>query len=596
MSDFEAILRRARAWRDADPDVTTRAEMDLILAGATNSDGAASTRAVHVAELHDRFDAALEFGTAGLRGVLGAGPNRMNRAVVRRTTAGLANYLLAETPDAIQRGVVVGRDGRHMSAEFAEDTALVLAAAGIPALFFPDVVPTPVVAFATLHLGAAASVMVTASHNPREYNGYKVYWQNGAQIIPPHDGGIARAIDALGDANSIPLLSIDEARERGLWRDLDDRVATNYLAAILALRLHPAPSDLRIVYSAMHGVGGVWVERSMAAAGFPSLHVVPEQQQPDGAFPTVRFPNPEEPGAMDLSRALAERVGAEIVLANDPDADRLAVQARDRTGQLRALTGNEVGVLMGHYLLTQTTPRPNRPLVITTIVSSPQLGSIARDLSALYDETLTGFKWVANRAMERERDAGATFLFGYEEALGYTVGTVARDKDGVGSALVFADLAAWCKRRGVTVLDYLEEIQRAHGLFVAAQRNFTFPGAEGGAVIRAILQEFRRSPPSRIGALKIEIVKDYLSGTARRGEAIEKLTLPSSNVIAYELAGGSRVTLRPSGTEPKIKYYFELKENLLDNESIDVACARADARLKELQEAFISLAHARGQP
>jgi phosphomannomutase len=573
--DTTGLRERAEAWRQADPDPSTAAELAELLSRGD------------WAELADRFAGDLEFGTAGLRGVLGAGPNRMNRAVVRRTTAGLARYLKAQVPDAATRGVVVGRDARRLSAELAEDTAAVLAAEGIPALVFPHPVPTPVTAFATLHLNAAAAVMVTASHNPPEYNGYKVYWGNGAQIIPPHDTGIAAAIARVEPANRVPLLSPAEARARGLWKDLEDAVGEAYLRGILGLRVHGRGSDtLSIVYTAMHGVGGVWAERALREAGFPRFTAVAEQQQPDGRFPTVRFPNPEEPGAMDLSLATAERVGADLVLANDPDADRLGVMARGADGKLRMLTGNEVGVLLGHYTLTQG-PRHARPHVVSTIVSSTQLGDIARSLGAVHDEVLTGFKWIANRALERERAEGTRFVFGYEEALGYSVGTVTRDKDGVGAALVMADLAAWCQSRGTTVLGYLEDIQRRHGLYVGAQRNVTLPGAAGAQAIRGIMDAFRASPPARVGADPVRGVLDYKQGG--RG-------LPPSNVLALELEGGGRVTLRPSGTEPKIKYYFELKESLAPGEALDAARRRAEGRLARLIDDFLGLARERGQP
>ncbi len=572
---MNALRAQAEAWREADPDPVTAAELADVLARG------------HEADLADRFAGSLEFGTAGLRGVVGAGSNRMNRAVVRRTSLGLARYLKATVPDVATRGVVIGRDGRRMSAEFAEDTACVLAAEGIPAHVFPNVVPTPVTAFAALRLNAAAAVMVTASHNPPEYNGYKVYWGNGAQIIPPHDTGIAAAIDAVGPANEVRLLTPAEAREKGLWRELPDSMGEEYLKAILGLRVHGRGSEtLSIVYTAMHGVGGEWAVKAMKAAGFPRFHPVAEQQQPDGTFPTVRFPNPEEPGAMDLSLATAQRVKADLVLANDPDADRLAVMARDASGALRMLTGNEVGVLLGHYLLTQPKPK-GRPLVITTIVSSVQLVQLARELGAEADEVLTGFKWIANRALERERADGVQFLFGYEEALGYTVGTVARDKDGVGAALVFADLAAWCESRGSSVYGYLEEIQRKHGLFLGTQKNFTLPGAQGAQNIQRIMEGFRQSPPERVGDFAVRAAKDYKAGVAG---------LPPSNVLAYELEGGGRVTLRPSGTEPKIKYYFELKETLAAGEPLEQARTRGEARLQKLIEAFLALARERGQP
>ncbi len=573
--DTTGLRERAEAWRQADPDPATQAELAELLARGDWP------------ELADRFAGDLEFGTAGLRGVLGAGPNRMNRAVVRRTTAGLARYLKEHVPDAAARGVVVGRDARRLSAELAEDTAAVLAAEGIPAHVFGPPVPTPLTAFAALHLNAAAAIMVTASHNPPEYNGYKVYWGNGAQIIPPHDTGIAAAIARVEPANRVPVLSGADARSRGLIRELPDGVGEAYLRAILGLRLYGRGSDtLSIVYTAMHGVGGVWAERALREAGFPRFTAVSEQQMPDGRFPTVRFPNPEEPGAMDLSQATAERVKADVVLANDPDADRLAVMARDADGKLRLLTGNEVGVLLGHYTLTQGTKRA-RPHVVTTIVSSAQLGDIARSLGAACDEVLTGFKWIANRALERERSEGTQFIFGYEEALGYTVGTVTRDKDGIGAALVVADMAAWCQSRGTTVLGYLEEIQRRHGLYVGAQRNVTLPGASGAQTIRAIMDAFRASPPGEIGGEKVLAVQDYKKGV--RG-------LPPSNVVAFELEGGGRVTLRPSGTEPKIKYYFERKETPAQGEPLARARERAEGKLARFIDAFLVLARERGQP
>jgi len=579
--DATALKDRAEAWMRADPDAATVAELREVLARGD------------VADLADRFAGDLEFGTAGLRGIMGAGSNRMNRAVVRRTAAGLARYLKATVADVAQRGVVVGRDGRRLSALFAEDTARALAAEGIPAHVFPALSPTPLIAFATLHLNAAAGVMVTASHNPPEYNGFKVYWGNGAQIIPPHDKGIAAEIARVEAANQVRLLEVDEARAQGLWHDLPDSLGEEYIEALLRLRVHGRGSDsLRIVYTAMHGVGGVWMERVLERAGFRHVHVVAEQHQPDGTFPTARFPNPEEPGAMDLSIATARRVDADLVLANDPDADRLAVMVRGAGGALRMLTGDEVGVLLGHYVLAQGsladtgTGAGAPPHVVSTIVSSTQLGDIARELGAAYDEVLTGFKWIANRAIERERAEGTRFVFGYEEALGYCVGTVTRDKDGVGAALVFADLAAWCEARGTTVSGYLEEIQRRFGLYVSAQRNFTFPGAQGAQVIARIMEGLRASAPARVGTRAVKAVTDYQKG--------EKL--PPSNVLAFELEGGGRVTARPSGTEPKIKYYFELKETPGPGEPVSAARARAEAQLQQFIDAFLALARERGQP
>jgi phosphomannomutase len=582
--DRTTLIRDVDAWSAADPDETTRAELQRLLA------------ADDLDELADRFAGGLTFGTAGLRGVVGAGPNRMNRAVIRRATAGLARYLLATVPDATRRGVVVARDGRRMSKEFAEDTAAVLAAAGIPALVREGFTPTPVCSFLVERLGASAGVMVTASHNPPEYNGYKVYWGNGAQIIPPHDEGIAREIAQVGPAREIPLADLADARAHGLVREIGPELEQAYLEGVLAHRLHPGEgTDLTIVYTPMHGVGGPLALEALRRAGFSRIHPVPEQLHPDPAFPTVRFPNPEEPGAMDLSRALAERTRADLVLANDPDADRLAVLARATTGELVMLTGNELGVLLGHYLLTQGRRR-ERPLAISTIVSSPQLGDIARRLGALYDETLTGFKWIANLAMERAARDGAEFVFGYEEALGYTVGTLVRDKDGIGTAVAVADLAGWAHGRGTTVLGALEEIQREFGVYVSKQRSFTLPGASGAETIARVMDAFRHEPPAQVGDRAVETVKDYLAGVRTTRGRAEPLTLPSANVLAYVLEGGAQVTLRPSGTEPKIKYYFELPERLSPGESVPTARTRGEQRLAQLERDFLALATARGQP
>lgn len=575
------LLDRAQKWVDGDPDPGTAAEAQQLI------------QANDFAALEERFATSLEFGTAGLRGVLGAGTNRMNCAVVRRTTAGLARYLLKQVPDIAQRGVVVGRDGRRMSDVFAKEAAAVLAGAGIPAWVSVGVVPTPVTAFALARLNAGAAIMVTASHNPPEYNGYKVYWGNGAQIVPPHDVGIAEAIDAVEVAREVPMLAEVPARAQGLWKDLPSELEEAYLSAILALRPTRTEAPLNIVYTAMHGVGGRWAVEALRRAGFPNVHPVTAQQEPDGAFPTVRFPNPEEKGAMDLASALANEVGAELVLANDPDADRLAVMARDASGRLVMLTGNEVGVLLGHYLLT--TVSATRPAVLTTIVSSAQLGAIAADLGARCELTLTGFKWIANRALELER-LGHTIVFGYEEALGYTVGTAVRDKDGIGAAVVMAELAAWCRSRGTTLLGHLEAVQRRHGLFAARQFNATLPGASGAQTIRAVMEAFRVAPPPVIGAYAVESTCDYRAQTRVFEGVMTKLELPASNVLAWDLAGGGRVTLRPSGTEPKLKVYFELREGVTAGEDLVAARARASARLDDLEAAFLRLARDKGLP
>lgn len=581
----EALRARAKAWAEHDPDAETRAELEKLL----EAHDLAQT------DLADRFAGSLEFGTAGLRGVIGAGPNRMNRAVVRRTTWGLAHYLKEADPDAAMRGVVIGYDGRRLSRELAEDTALVLAAAGIKSFLFDDVVPTPLLAFALTKLGAGAGVMVTASHNPPEYNGYKAYASNGAQIVPPVDTGIARAIGRAPAAKNVQIMPLEAARADGHVKTLGNELKDAYLAEVKKLSVRSdGDRSLSIVYTPLHGVGDELTRRALADAGFANVESVTEQQKPDGAFPTVAFPNPEEKGAMDLAFALANARKADLVIANDPDADRLAVAVPSATGWTQ-LTGNQVGVLLGHYFLTNGLKSLERAadgaLVLASIVSSPMLGRVASALGAEYEETLTGFKWIANRALELKKEKGLRFVFGYEEALGYTVGELVRDKDGVSAAVAFAELAAVLRAEGTTVLAHLEGLYRRYGLYVSGQVNVTRKGAEGIKELKAIMARLRQRGPKRIGDQDVVTVRDYLEqrSVGADGKA-HALSLPKSDVLAFELASGSRVIARPSGTEPKAKFYFDVREAMQEGETLAAAEARAGETLRHLSEAFSALA------
>jgi phosphomannomutase len=574
-------FERAKRWAHHDIDESTRNEL-LALVDKGDQAGA-----------EDRMAGPLVFGTAGLRGILGAGSNRMNRAVVARTTAGLAKHLLTSFPDAATRGVVVGYDARRKSKEFAEQAARVLAGQGIVAHLFPDLATTPQTAFATTQLGAVAGVMVTASHNPPEYNGYKVYWDNGAQIIPPQDSLIAAAIDAAPPADEIPAPDLEEARERGLVRHVDPVITERYLRAIEQLSLHPEGRDgMRIVYTPMHGVGLRTAMEALRRAGFENVVPVEKQAAPDGEFPTVHFPNPEEPGAMDLAFATARDVKADLILANDPDADRLAVAVPNRTGDgYLQLSGNQVGVLLAHYFLAHDPRAPRDRLFVTTIVSSPMLGAMALQEGARYEETLTGFKWIANRAMAVEAETGTTFVTGYEEALGYTVGTIVRDKDGVSAVAVFAEMAAYLRSQGRTVLDELELMYRKYGLFVSRQVSRWHRGLDGAERIQSIMAALRSSPPSKVVDLDVLAVRDYQQQVRRDREGVTTtLNLPKSNVLSFELAGGSRIVARPSGTEPKIKFYFDHRETMTEDESMGSAENRANERLDGLVEAFLGAA------
>lgn len=568
----EAVL----SWKADDPDPETRAELERLLAEGD------------AAELADRFAGSLQFGTAGLRGLIGAGPNRMNRKVVLRATAGLCAYLLETTPGAAERGVCIGFDGRRLSRELAADAASVVYGMGLRVHAFEAVVPTPVLAFACLETNAAAGIMVTASHNPPDYNGYKVYWENGAQIIPPRDTGIAAAIDRVGAVETIALGSIADAKREGRYVVLGADIERRYLDGVRALSVHPGlPREVSIAYTALHGVGNRLALTALAEAGFTDVASVPEQAEPDGRFPTVAFPNPEEKGAMDMVIALAKSRRAELVLANDPDADRLAVAVRDRGGDYVQLTGNEVGCLLGHYLLDQG-PAGDGRLVVNTIVSSPMLGSIARAHGAHWEQTLTGFKWIANRALERETD-GARFVLGYEEALGYTVGSLVRDKDGIGTAVVVADMAAWCKSRGSTLLEELEAAWRRYGMFLSRQVSRVLPGSEGAQQIAAMMTKVREAPPGELAGHRVQAVLDLQRGERRSGGEVRPSGLPVGDVIALELENDHRVMLRPSGTEPKIKFYFDVRVDVREGESIPAARARGEAVIDELVAALASI-------
>jgi phosphomannomutase len=567
-AQLRAIVDRASGWRDDDPDPRTRAALDVLVARANatpapGSDPAdrdaadrdAADRDAAAAELADAFDGTLEFGTAGLRGALGPGPNRMNRAVVIRAAAGLAGYLRARVPGVPR--VVVGYDARTDSDVFARDTCAVMTAAGVTALVLPRPLPTPVLAFAVRYLAADAGVMVTASHNPPQDNGYKVYLGGraddtagrGAQIVPPADAEIAHAIAAVG-----PTLDVPRASDG--WTTLDGGLVADYLAALTdratGVVRAGGPRDLAVVLTPLHGVGGDTVVRALTAAGFAPPHVVPEQAAPDPAFPTVAFPNPEEPGAIDLAVAAAAARGADLVIANDPDADRCAVAVPDPDGRgWRMLRGDELGTLLAEHLLTRATDGtaggtagraaagalPAGAAVACSIVSSQLLARIAAAHGVRHVETLTGFKWIS-------RVEG--LVYGYEEALGYCVAPdLVRDKDGVSAALVIAELAASLKAAGRTLLDALDDLALAHGVHATDQLAVR---VDDLSLITAAMARLRARPPARLAGRPVVEVTDLAAGAAG---------LPPTDGLRYRTDGGVRVVVRPSGTEPKLKCYLE---------------------------------------
>lgn len=556
------MMQQVTQWLAKDPDPRTREELQALI-DAQNLD-----------ELQERFKSRLEFGTAGLRGKVGCGPNRMNRLVIQETAAGLGEYLIKQVDNAKIRGVVIGYDGRPDSQQFAHDTAAVLTSLGIKVYLTYKVAPTPVVAFGVKHFNAAAAVVVTASHNPPEYNGFKVYWENGAQIIPPHDSGIAGEID-IASQRAVPLMALDDAHQVGLLEWLDDAYYQTYRKTIDSsplLNNHTNPQAVTIAYTAMHGVGADMAETLLHDAGFKNVLSVKEQREPDGTFPTVNFPNPEEAGAMDMVIALADSIDAELACANDPDADRFAVAVRKPDGHYQMLTGDQVGSLFGHYLLSKT--NASKQLVGNTIVSSSLLGKIAAAHGAKYYQTLTGFKWLTNIAMQQQSEQHQ-FLFAYEEALGYTVGNAVWDKDGLSAMVAFAQLAAELYDQGKTIWDQLEAIYRQHGLYVTAQRSIALDPAAP-----PVGDRLRSEPPHEIAG-KAVLSTDDLKHAVRRFKdgTTESIDLPSSDVLIYHLDGGARVIVRPSGTEPKLKCYYEVVGSFADNESFESAQARADEQM-----------------
>ena len=553
------LTTAAAEWIAGDPDPITRAELQGIVDSGD------------VDELTERMGATLQFGTAGLRGRVEAGSNRMNRATVIRATKGLADYLLATT--GIEAGpVVVGRDARLSSATFMDDTIGVLVAAGFKVRYFADPAPTPLVAYAALQSGAVAAIVVTASHNPPADNGYKVYAQNGAQIIPPTDSDIATAIAAAGPASAVPRAEIVGAAAEPIGEDL---FADYLLDVAQSLPDSTGDRNISIVYAAMHGVGGKYVVAALDRFGFSRVHPVAAQFEPDGHFPTVAFPNPEEPGAMDLSHELAMSMDADLVIANDPDTDRLAVSIPEPGVGYRQLTGNQIGVLLADYMLAGG--GTDRPLVFNSIVSSPMLASIADEYGAGFDRTLTGFKWIWNAALDLEAEGRGSYVFGYEEALGYSVGQTVRDKDGISAAVAFAALVADARANGQTVWDRLADLYRRHGLWVSTQKSAVRPGAEGADEIAAAMRLLSDRTPDTLGGLPVTGVTDYRGG-AEDGPRY----LAATPLVELSLGDAGRALIRPSGTEPKLKIYVDLRgdagENWLVAEEELLAKANAAAQ------------------
>ncbi|MBQ4058213.1 MAG: phospho-sugar mutase [Lachnospiraceae bacterium] len=525
-------------------------------------------------EIEERFYADLEFGTAGLRGIIGAGINRMNKYVVRRATQGLANYIKKQGGE--EKGVVIAYDSRRMSPEFSEEAALCLAANGIKAYRFESLRPTPELSFAVRHLGCVAGINVTASHNPPEYNGYKVYWEDGAQITPPHDGGIMAEVKAIADLSTCKTMDKEEAVKAGLYVSIGEEVDDVYIAELkkLVLRqdcIDKYGKDIKIVYTPLHGTGNIPARRVLKEIGFDNVYVVPEQELPDGEFPTVSYPNPEAEEAFELALKLAKEKDADLVLATDPDADRLGVYVKDsKTGEYITLTGNMSGCLLADYEISQMKELngslPEDGALIKTIVTSNLADEIAKGYDIKLIEVLTGFKYIGQQILNFETTGKGTYLFGFEESYGCLIGTHARDKDAIVATMALCEAAAYFKSQGKTLWDAMVDMYDKYGYCIDAIQSVSLKGIEGLAKIQEIMETLRNNTPAKIGKYEVLSARDYQADTIKNmatGE-VTPTGLPSSNVIYYDMSDSAWLCVRPSGTEPKVKFYYGVKGTSLE--------------------------------
>ena len=526
-------------------------------------------------EIKERFYADLEFGTAGLRGIIGAGINRMNIYVVRRATQGLANYIKKQGGE--NKGVAIAYDSRRMSPEFSEEAALCLAANGIKAYRFESLRPTPELSFAVRHLGCIAGINVTASHNPPEYNGYKVYWEDGAQITPPHDGGIMAEVKAITDLSTCKTMDKEAAEKAGLYVTIGAEVDDVYIAELKKLVLHQDCIDkygkeLKIVYTPLHGTGNIPARRVLKEIGFENVYVVPEQELPDGEFPTVSYPNPEAAEAFELALKLAKEKDADLVLATDPDADRLGVYVKDtKSGEYITLTGNMSGCLLADYEIGQMKAingsLPEDGALIKTIVTSNLADEIAKAYNIRLIEVLTGFKYIGQQILNFETTGKGTYLFGFEESYGCLIGTHARDKDAIVATMALCEAAAYYKSQGKTLWDAMVDMYDKYGYCIDAIQSVGFKGIEGLEKIQSIMATLRENTPAKIGKYDVLSARDYKADTIKNLATGEVTTtgLPSSNVLYYDLSDSAWLCVRPSGTEPKVKFYYGVKGTSLED-------------------------------
>lgn len=540
-------------------------------------------------EIKERFYMDLEFGTAGLRGVIGAGINRMNIYTVRRATQGLADYILEQ--GGAEKGVAIAYDSRRMSPEFSDEAARTLAANGIKAYRFESLRPTPELSFAVRELGCIAGINITASHNPPEYNGYKVYWEDGAQFTPPHDKGVTEKVMAITDLSSVKTMSREEAEAIGLYVTIGAELDDRYIAQVKAQVVNQAAIDrmqdqISIVYTPLHGTGNIPARRVMKELGFEHVYVVPEQELPDGNFPTVSYPNPEAEEAFELGLKLAKEKNADLVLATDPDADRLGVYVKDdKSGEYIPLTGNMSGALLCDYVLSQKQANGQLPedgQVVKSIVTTNLVDAVAAHYGAELIEVLTGFKWIGKQILKNEQEGKGTYLFGMEESYGCLIGSYARDKDAISATAALCEAAAYYKEKGMTLWDAMVAMYEKYGYYKDAVQAISLKGIEGLEKIQKIMEHFRSNTPAEFAGSKVLSVRDYKADTIRdmaSGE-VKPTGLPSSNVLYYDLEDQAWLCVRPSGTEPKIKFYYGVKGSSL---------ADADEKSEKLGQAVLSM-------
>ena len=540
-------------------------------------------------EIKERFYQDLEFGTAGLRGIIGAGINRMNIYVVRRATQGLANHIIKQ--GGADKGVAIAYDSRHMSPEFAEEAALTLAANGIKAYKFESLRPTPELSFAVRELGCIAGINITASHNPPEYNGYKVYWEDGAQFTPPHDKGVTAEVLAISDLSTVKTTDVESAKAAGKYEIIGEAIDDKYIAQVKAQVVNQDAIDkmqdsIQIVYTPLHGTGNIPARRALAEIGFTHVYVVPEQELPDGDFPTVSYPNPEAEEAFELGLALAKEKDADLVLATDPDADRLGVYVKDtKSGQYIPLTGNMSGSLLCEYVLSQKKERGAIPAdgqVVKSIVTTNLVDAVAKSYGCELIEVLTGFKYIGQQILKEENTGYGTYLFGLEESYGCLIGTYARDKDAISATVALCEAAAYYKMKGMTLWDAMIAIYEKYGYYKDAVKSIGLKGIEGQAKIQAIMDTLRNNTPTEVGGYRTVSARDYKLDTIKDMEngEVKPTGLPESNVLYYDLTDDAWLCVRPSGTEPKIKFYYGIKGTSL---------ADADEKSAKLGEAVMAM-------